>query len=131
MKTGLSALRHVRSTLLGSAALAKIIDKKIYYVAAIMGVTKPYITCTRTAIVAQYTKDGWMQDDVIVAVDIVAESYEQAVEVAEIVREVLEDSAGNYNDFRVVECEMTRSSEGYSVDADAFVITMDVSISIS
>ncbi len=131
MKTGLSALRHVRSTLLGSSAFERLVGNKVYYVAATLGATKPYVTCTRTAIVAQYTKDGWTQDDVIVAVDIVADSYEQAVEIAEVVREVLEESSGDYGEWRVKECEMTRSAEGYSIEADAYIITMDVEISIA
>lgn len=131
MKTGLSALRHVRTALMKSNAFTRIAGSRAYYVAAVNGVQKPYVTCTRTAIVSEWTKDGWVQDNAVVAVDIVAESYEQAVELAEIVRDVLEDSMTNYGDYKVIDCKMTRSSEGYSLEADAFVITMDFDVSIN
>ena len=124
-------MRHVRTALLKAKAFTKIVGSRVYYVAAINGVQKPYVTCTRTAIVSEWTKDGWVKDDAVVAVDIVGEGYEQAVELAEIVREVLEDSVTDYGEYRVVDCKMTRSSEGYSLDADAFVITMDFNVSIN
>lgn len=131
MKTGLSALNHVRGSLLRSRKFTDIAGSRVYYVAATNGTVKPYVTCTRTAIVAQYTKDGWVEDDVVVAIDIVSESYEQAVELAEVVRETIEDSMTEYDSYRVADCKMTRSAEGYSLEADAYVITMDFDIVIT
>lgn len=131
MKTGLSALRHVRQTLLASQSFSHIVGNKVYYVAAKQGAVKPYITCVRTAVVSEYAKDGWVKDNAVVAVNIVTDGYEQAVEIAEIVREVLEDSTKDYGDWQVVDCRMTRSAEGYSDEVDAYVITMDFDISIT
>ena len=131
MKTGLSALRHVRQALLASEAFSQIVGNKVSYVAATQGAVKPYIACARTAVVSEYTKDGWVKDNAVVAVDVVADSYEQAVEIAEIAREVLENSANDYGDWQVGDCRMTRSAEGYSVDVDAFIITMDFDIPIT
>lgn len=130
MKTGLSALRHVRQTLLASQSFSHIVGNKVYYVAATQGAVKPYVTCACTAVVSEYTKDGWVRDNAVVAVDVVADSYEQAVEIAEIVREKLEDSAKAYEDWQIEDCRMARSAEGYSMEVDAYIKTMDFEISI-
>lgn len=130
MRTGLSALQHVRQTLMASEEFRNITSGRIYYVAAAMGATRPYITTARTAIVSEYTKDGWLKDSVIVAAEVVADNYDTVVKLAEIVRAQLEGVSAMYDDWEVRDCTLTRSTDGYSLEADAFVISLEFTLEI-
>lgn len=130
MKTGLSALQHVRQVLMASEEFRDITSGRIYYVAASMGATRPYITTARTAIVSEYTKDGWLKDSVIVAVEAVADSYDTVVRLSEVVRAQLENKSVKYDGWEVRDCSLTRSTDGYGMEADAFVISLEFTLEI-
>lgn len=130
MRTGLSALQHIRQTLMRSQEFRDITSGRIYYVAATMGTARPYITTARTATVSEYTKDGWEKDSVIVGIEVVADTYDIAVQLSEVVRAALENHSAEYSGWEVRECTLTRSADGYSLEADAFVITLEFTLEI-
>ena len=103
MKTGLSIGIHIEDRLRASEALQSKISGRVFPIAAVSGTQKPYICYTRTGITPDYTKDGWAGDTVNVAIEIVADGYKSAVELAELVREQLEDSTAEYG-----ECTLDR-----------------------
>lgn len=131
MRTGISALQHIRETLLASPKFREIADNRAYYVAAVMGTARPYVTMARTATQSTYAKDGWQSDSVIATLEIVADTYDTATRLAEVVRAELDGVTKSYRDFSVNDCEMTRSVDGYSVEVDAFVVTLDFTLEIS
>lgn len=130
MRTGISALAHVKKQLLNSMEFKQITNGRIYFVAATMGAQRPYVTATRTAIVSEYSKDGWDNDRVIVAIEVVANDYDTVVRLAELVRETLEGHSVSYEGWEVCECELTRAVDGYSPEVDAFVISLEFTLQV-
>lgn len=127
MKTGLSIGIHIEERLRASEALQSKIAGRVFPIAAVSGTQKPYICYTRTGITPDYTKDGWVGDTVNVAIEIVADGYKSAVELAELVREQLEDSTAGYGEWEVRDCELMRAVDGYALELDAYLISLEFS----
>lgn len=127
MKTGLSIGIHIEERLRASEALQGKISGRVFPIAAVSGTQKPYICYTRTGITPDYTKDGWAGDTVNVAIEIVADGYKSAVELAELVREQLEDSTAEYGEWEVRDCELMRAVDGYALELDAYLISLEFS----
>ena len=85
-------------------------------------VEKPFVTYTCRA-VAGPTKDGDAYDTGEVAVSCLADTYEEAVELAVAVRRRMYRIA---NLFR--ECALVGSEESYAIDADAYVVVLTFSV---
>ena len=130
MKTGLSIGVHVAERLLSSEALQSQVGGRIFPVAAGSGTQRPYINYTRTGLTPESTKDGWSHDTANVAIEIIAASYNSAVEISELVRERLEDCVASYGDWDVRDCELLRAADGYSLELDAYLISMEYSFEI-
>ena len=130
MKTGLSVGIHVAEKLKSSEALRPLVADRVFSVAAVSGTQRPYINYTRTNLTPENTKDGWVKDTAVVAIEIVADSYTTAVEIAEIVRERLEGMPSNYGDWEVRDCEMLKAMDGYALELDAYLISLEFSFEI-
>lgn len=130
MKTGLSIGAHVAERLLASDKLKSLVGGRVFPIAAVSGTQKPYINYTRTGLSPENTKDGWSHDSANVAIEIVADSYTTAVEIAEVVREELEDHTVDYGDWSVKDCELLRAADGYALELDAYLISLEFSFEI-
>lgn len=130
MKTGLSIGVHVAERLLSSEALQSQVGGRIFPVAAVSGTQRPYINYTRTGLTPESTKDGWSHDTANVAIEIIADSYNSAVEISELVRERLEDCVADYGDWEVRDCVLLRAADGYALELDAYLISMEYSFEI-
>ena len=64
------------------------------------------------------------------AIEVIADSYTTAVEIAEVVREELEDCAVDYGDWAVKDCELLRAADGYALELDAYLISLEFSFEI-
>lgn len=131
MITGLSIHQHLRDALLSSASLRSRVGERIYSIAAVNGTAYPFVLCTRTAVVPDYTKDGWNGDLVTVAIEVVSRSSAEAVAIAEDVREALEESVIEHLDYTVSETMLVSATEGYDLDTDTYVEALQFSIKIS
>lgn len=131
MITGLSIHQHLRDALLSSASLRSRVGERIYSIVVVNGTAYPFVLCTRTAVVPDYTKDGWNGDLVTVAIEVVSRSSAEAVAIAEDVREALEESVIEHLDYTVSETMLVSATEGYDLDTDTYVEALQFSIKIS
>ena len=131
MITGLSIHQHIRQALLSSEALRSRVGERIYSIAAVNGTAYPFVLCTRTAVVPDYTKDGWSGDQVTVTIEVVSRSSTEAVAIAEDVREALEEATIEHIDYTVSETALIAATEGYDLDSDTYVEALQFSIKIS
>ena len=130
MKTGLSIGLHIRESLLGSTDFRQRAGERIHSFPAEQGVDVPYVTYAMAKLAPEYTKDGWDGDTVIVTVETVAGDSSQCVELAEIVREVLEETPAKYKDWEVSDCELMGAMGGYSLDLGLSVISMEFAFNV-
>lgn len=123
--TGISIGKHIYARLTASEPLRALIGTRLYPVAADQGTAMPYVTYHRTALATEYTKDGRASDTVSVSFRIVAGGYLPAAEIAEAIRDALENVRGLYGDTEVSEAEVVNSVDAYAPDLDAYVMTLD------
>lgn len=97
---------------------------RIYPVAIPAGTKYPYVAIVPDDTAPAYdTKDGssdWDVDDVVVAV--VARTYPEAIETAQMVREALECVAAQYDDLIVSSAEIHHIKQFYLQDPEAYSV---------
>lgn len=122
---------HIREQLTSSPAFREVADTRVFSFPIEQGTTLPYVTYSLSNITPDNTKDGWNGDNTLVTVEVVAQDSSAATQLAEIVREVLEDHDVDYDDWRVSAGVMSRAVSGYSLDLGLSVVAMDYVFVIS
>lgn len=130
MKTGLSIGLHIRDILTASPVFRSLANSRVYSFPAEHNVQLPYVTYSMSNLMPDYTKDGWDGDTVMATVEVVAHDATQATQLAEVVREVLEDHDVDYDDWRVSAGALTRAVNGYNLDLGLSVVSMDIAFII-
>lgn len=95
-ETSISTLKHVYQLLINDEILNGLVDKKIYPLVAEESVTYPFIIFTKENAFGNYTKDLLVYDTVTISFAIAATNYFQTVEIAERVRQILENYQDDY-----------------------------------
>ena len=95
-ETSISVNKHIYQLLINDEILNELVDKKIYPLIAEDSVTYPFIIFTKDSANGVYTKDLLMYDTVTISVAIAAVNYFQTVQIAERVRQILENHRDSY-----------------------------------
>lgn len=95
-ETSISVNKHIYNLLINDEILNGLVDKKIYPLVAEESVTYPFIIFTKEAAMGNYTKDLLMYDTVTISIAIAATNYSQTVDIAERVRQILENRRDDY-----------------------------------
>lgn len=95
-QTSISVNKHIYNLLINDEILNGLVGKKIYPIVAEETVSYPFILFTKESAIANYTKDLLMYDTVTISVAIAATNYIQTVEIAERVRQILENRRDDY-----------------------------------
>lgn len=111
--------KHIYSALTASAEINKAVGKKIYPIATKNEVPFPFIVYERDSVTPRYDKSGASVTDSVVNVYVLAESYTQSIDIAEMVIEALERKEAVYDKFEVIGATMEGASESYT--ANTFV----------
>lgn len=125
MKTGLSIGLHIREVLASSPAFRAIAAERVFSFPAEQNAALPYVTYSMSNLSPDYTKDGWSGDSVAVTVEVVAHDATKATQLAEVVREVLEDKGVSYPEWSVGAGALARAVTGYNLDLGISVVSMD------
>lgn len=126
--TTLSAGKIIFSVLNGSEELKRRINK-IYPVVASIDAKLPYIRYCRTGQSANPQKTGQLgSDTAVIVVECYAADYLEGVELAEIVRSLLDFKQGTVGDMRMRSCTMVDSAESWEDDAFIQALTFQVKI---
>lgn len=95
-QTSISVNKHIYNLLINDEILNGLVDKKIYPIVAEETVTYPFILFAKESAMGNYTKDLLMYDTVTISIAIAATNYSQTVEIAERVRQILENRRDDY-----------------------------------
>lgn len=83
--------KAIYSLLNGSSLLTDIVGNKIYPIIVEKETTYPFIVYKRSNIIPSYTKDYHLKDEVAIDIICVSNDYSESVDIASIVRDILED----------------------------------------
>ena len=120
--SSISIIRQIRSILLNNANLVSLVGNKIFPLVAEAETKNPFIVIKRNSLTVSYTKDSNINDDNIIILSIIADDYEKVVQIAEEVRNSLE----NYRDNFILESRITNVSDNYNYD----IYNIDISFKI-
>lgn len=121
--SSISIIRQIRSILLNNASLVELLGgNKIFPLVAEAETKNPFIVIKRNSLTVSYTKDSNINDDNIIIISIIADDYEKVVQIAEEVRNSLE----NYRDNFILESRITNVSDNYNYD----IYNIDISFKI-
>ncbi len=98
--------------------LAENIGNKIYPIIAPKGVVLPYITIIRDGSNSEYTKDKTGFDNIHSIIEIQSKSYSESVDIAEIIKEYLEDTRGIIEGININQIRRIDDDEDYIIDKD-------------
>lgn len=103
--------KYIYSKLSNSNELKKYVDSKIYPLVAENTTTFPFVTYYRDNISPiSFTKDGYCQDEVYFTINVVSDQYSQTLEIANIIRKLMEGLRGDNN---IYDCHMTNIDENF------------------
>lgn len=117
--------KKIYSLLNDDSRLTTLVDNKIYPIIVEKETNYPFIVYKRSNIIPDYTKDFHLKDNVIIDIICVSNDYANGIEIAEIVRDILEDK--RTNDIQSIRLES--ADEDY-ID-DAFVQTLSFNLTIT
>lgn len=121
MRLGIS--KHIHAALSGSSELQKAIGKnKIFPIATKNEVEFPFIVYERDSVVPRYDKSGSSYTEYTVSIYVLAETYTESIDIAEMVIKALERKDAEYKDFQVIGATMLGASESYT--ANTYVQTI-------
>lgn len=121
--SSISIIRQIRSILLNNSSLVELLGgNKIFPLVAEAETKNPFIVIKRNSLTVSYTKDFNINDDNIIILSIIADDYEKVVQIAEEVRNSLE----NYRDNFILESRITNVSDNYNYD----IYNIDISFKI-
>lgn len=119
--------KEIFSILNGSEELTKIVGTSIYPIIVEKETNYPFIVYKRTNIIPDYTKDFHFKDSVLVDIICVSNDYSESVEIASIVRNLLEDKS-----FRLQGIESIKlDSADEDFTDDAYIQTISFNITIT
>lgn len=108
--------KHIYSTLSASTELKSCVADRIYPITTKQETQTPFVLFKRLSILPTYTSDGLLDDVVPTCITVISNDYENSVEVAEIVRTLLECKSGNYAEFDVLNASLVDADEDYIED---------------
>lgn len=117
--------KEIYSLLNGSSLLTNIVGSKIYPIVVEKETTYPFIVYKRSNIIPSYTKDFHFKDEVIIDVICVSNDYSESVDIASIVRDILEDKR-----FTGIESIKLESADEDFMD-DAYIQTLSFNLTIT
>lgn len=125
IRTGL----HIIEVLGANKDVTDYVGNKVYPVAIPMStISYPFVTFETYGTAPESTKDGDLQDNVSCDVAVVSKNYADALEIGNAVRYAIDGKTGQYESFSVTQCEFADWQEDYSLQLDAYVVTMSFEI---
>lgn len=88
--TGISVLKSIYKLLVANEDLVAIVKNRMFPLIANEDTVFPFIVYQRDSIYTEYTKDGKYCDNINISINIAATTYNQSIEIAELVRTAVE-----------------------------------------
>ena len=116
--------KEIYSLLNGCEALTKLVGNRIYPIIVEKETSYPFIVYRRTTIIPDYTKDFHFKDSVLLDIICVSNDYSESIDIASIVRGLLEDKRFKQLGIDSIKVE---SAEEDFID-DAYIQTISFNI---
>lgn len=101
--TGISVLKSIYKLLVANKDLVVIVKNRMYPIIANENTVFPFIVYQRDSIYTEYTKDCRCNDNINISINIAATTYNQSIEIAELVRTAIEGKRiDNINTIRLI-----------------------------
>jgi len=114
----------IHTILTGDTDVVTLVGNKIFPLVMSLETSRPSIVYVVESVTPEYTKDGWCGDACVFRVTSYADSYSQAIEVAQAARIALELVSGIHSDIDVDNIYMRGREEFYQFDADVYIIRL-------
>ena len=109
--------KAIYSILSSNTSIVSKVQKKIYPLVADAEVTFPFIVYKRTGIEPATTKDRFIyNEDVYVDIAIASDKYNETIEIADMVRNALQNKKGNYSGINIQDISLNDADEDYTQD---------------
>lgn len=118
----------INSLLSGNADLVTIVGDKIYPLIAETETTYPFIIYKRTEVKPEYTKDYHTQDRLTVEVVAASSTYAESVEMADLIRDSIDNKVGTYNEIGIKSMRLVGTYEDIIEDAYVQDLTFEILI---
>ena len=116
---------HISRVLSNSEDLTEKIGNRLYPLVVPMGVDKyPYVVYDTNGGTGDETKDGTIEDISTVQLSIVAKSYHEALNIAQLVRYLLDGKSGDYTEFHVEQKGGVQYNDEYIEQLDAYAVNL-------
>ena len=116
-------------TLLSSnQQLVSMVDGNIFPLIAEINTTFPFIVYRREAITPQYTKDYWTSDEVMINVMVASNDYVESIEIADLVRQSLDQKKGEYSGIKIRDLRLIQADEDFIDDTYIQYLTFKIRI---
>ena len=109
----ISISTHIYKTLTEDANIVKAVGKKIYPIATKSEVKFPLIVYERENVDVRYDKAGASTTNIDESIYILAESYTESLEIAEMVIAALDRKKASYVGFEVIDAVVNDVPESY------------------
>lgn len=119
--------KEVFSLLSNDSRLTALVGNKIYPVIVEKETTFPFIVYKRSNVIPDYIKDLHLKDEVIIDIICVSNDYAEGIEIAGIVRDILEDNRIQSKGIQSIKLES--ATEDYT--DDAYVQTLGFNLTIT
>lgn len=120
-KTSISIIKELRKILLSNVELKNLVGERIFPIVADVETNYPFIVIKRNSLTVNYTKDILLLDENLLTFSILAEDYEKAVNIAELVRITLENKKTDF----IKDCRIRNVSDSFN---NVFVIEITFDI---
>lgn len=113
---GLLINKAIVSILSGSTELETYVKGRIYPIYAPDETLYPFVVIKRMNVDVTYTKDSSIYDQVQVNVYCVSEDYKEGLDIANIVRKLLERINGTYSNINIDTTFLNSADEDFGID---------------
>ena len=111
MKNALSINKYINKFLTESDAVTSLVSVQNIRPLILAPTIFPYISFMHSNITSAYSKDSWVEDRTEVTIICVSDDYGETVEIAEAVRELLDDKAYRDDDIFISEIRLSGATE--------------------
>jgi hypothetical protein len=111
MKNALSINKYINKFLTESEAVTALVEVQNIRPLILQPTIFPYISFMHGNISSSYTKDGWSEDTTEVTIICVSDDYGQTVDIAEVVRDLLENVQYKDDDIYISQLRLIGSTE--------------------
>lgn len=111
MKNALSINKYINKFLTESETVTALVSVQNIRPLILAPTIFPYVSFMHGNISSSYTKDGWSEDSTEVTIIAVSDDYSQTVDIAEAVRDLLDNKTYRDDDIFISEMRLSGATE--------------------